>query len=93
MELRNTLGTALGVSLPATLLFDYPTIDALSDHLLDDVLGNGAASDAMTDEASAPRAVATRAPAHAAAGALVGSIEELSDDDVERLLASRAKRG
>ena len=30
--MRN-LSTDLGIDLPPTLLFDYPTVDALSDHL------------------------------------------------------------
>ena len=83
VELRNTLGTALGTSLPATLLFDYPTIAALTDHLFREVLGE---SDGAAD---APAPAATAAPA---AGALVQSIEDMSDDEVDRLLASRSKR-
>ena len=34
VELRNVLTRSLGKSLPATLLFDYPTLDALSEFLL-----------------------------------------------------------
>lgn len=34
IELRNTLGRALGRTLPATLLFDYPAIDGLAGHLI-----------------------------------------------------------
>jgi hypothetical protein len=36
VQLRNQLGTGLGLDkpLPATLMFDYPTIDALATHLL-----------------------------------------------------------
>ncbi len=33
VELRNTLQTSLGQSLSSTLVFDYPTLDALAQHL------------------------------------------------------------
>lgn len=33
VELRAALSTAFGVELPATLIFDYPTVSALSKHL------------------------------------------------------------
>ncbi|MGE0158272.1 MAG: SDR family NAD(P)-dependent oxidoreductase [Gemmatimonadales bacterium] len=33
VELRNALARSFGRALPATLLFDYPTIDALGDYL------------------------------------------------------------
>lgn len=81
VELRNTLGHALGQALPATLLFDYPTIDALTDHLLDSVLREPSQSSAESD-----------LPAAAPAASMVDAIEDLSDDEVERLLAQRTRR-
>ena len=41
VELRNLLGSGLELkkNLPATLLFDYPTLDAVVDYLAREVLG------------------------------------------------------
>jgi acyl carrier protein len=88
VELRNTLGSALGRSLPATLLFDYPSIETLTEYLLTEVLALG-----PTSHEEAPRAAPsapTVAPA-VSAGKLVGAIEALSDDEVDRMIAARKK--
>jgi len=37
VELRNALGNAAGRTLPVTLLFDYPTVEALTGHLAKEV--------------------------------------------------------
>ncbi len=50
VELRNVLGTALGRPFPATLLFDYPTIDTLTDFIMQDCWGG-----AEPSEAAAPQ--------------------------------------
>lgn len=39
VELRSRLGADLGRSLPSTLAFEYPTVDALARYLARDVLG------------------------------------------------------
>jgi acyl carrier protein len=77
VELRNTLGSVLGKSLPVTLLFDYPTIDSLTEYLQGDVL----AAELAAPEAAAP-------PPNRGSNPL-DIIEELSEDEVDRLLAAR----
>jgi NADPH:quinone reductase-like Zn-dependent oxidoreductase/acyl carrier protein len=83
VELRNTLGTMLGKPLPATLLFDYPSIETLAQYLFDEVLGLGARGQDGATPAPAPAATA---------GQLVGDIEAMSDEEVERQIAARAKQ-
>jgi acyl transferase domain-containing protein/trans-aconitate methyltransferase len=63
-------GLALAHPLPATLVFDHPTIEAIAAHL-DTLLGDGAAAPAADDAAAPP---------------LAGDLEGLSDADVEELL-------
>ena len=83
VDLRNTLGSALGKPLPATLLFDHPSIEALTDYLLSEVLHFGDEAQGVSPDV---------APAVPAVRELVGSIEAMSDDEVDRLIASRAQR-
>jgi acyl transferase domain-containing protein/NADPH:quinone reductase-like Zn-dependent oxidoreductase len=81
VELRNTLSSAIGQPLPATLLFDYPTIDALTNFLLKDKL------DIADDAEEVATAQTDIAPA-----STLDSIENLCDEEVDRLLAARAPR-
>jgi acyl transferase domain-containing protein/NAD(P)-dependent dehydrogenase (short-subunit alcohol dehydrogenase family)/acyl carrier protein len=49
IELRNRLNQTLGVSLPATLVFDYPTPELLTTYLLEHVTPDGSQSTANVD--------------------------------------------
>jgi acyl carrier protein len=76
VELRNLLGSGLGLTktLPATLVFDHPSIVELSEYLGRSALGldlGTAASESKVGEA--------------AGGGLLDRIEQLSEDEVERI--------
>jgi hypothetical protein len=73
VELRNVLASSSGLSLPATLLFDYPTLEAIAGFL---GRGLGLVTEEPVEAPPQPVAVIDR-------------VEELSDDEVDRLLAAR----
>ena len=71
------LGASIRRALPATLLFDYPTIDALTGFLLDSIVEPDAALAAEEE------------PEAKGAASVLDQIDELSDDEIDRLLAAR----
>jgi acyl transferase domain-containing protein len=87
VELRNVIGLAVGSPLPATLLFDQPTLEALADYLAREVLGLPAGSGAAAAAGTAP-AAAGEADAAAAAAA----VEQLSEHELDGVLAEFAQR-
>jgi polyketide synthase 12/myxalamid-type polyketide synthase MxaB len=76
VELRNSIGDLVGRSLPATLLFKYPTLDALAQYVLDDVLQLAEAEAAEPDAGTDPD---------------VAEVESMADDDIKRLLFEELK--
>jgi acyl carrier protein len=75
LELRNRLGAALGAQQPATLLFNYPSVSALTDHVAE---AFGDLMTAIPDAASRDAASAERM--------LVEEVMAMSDDDIEAFL-------
>jgi acyl carrier protein len=79
VELRNVLREAVGQALPSSLLFDYPTVAGLTGFLL-----------TLLDPAAAGAETAPAAPAPGGATDVLGAVEGLSDEDVERRLSELA---
>jgi polyketide synthase 12/myxalamid-type polyketide synthase MxaB len=79
LELRNGLGKELERNLPATLLFDYPTVHAIADFLLGEVLAalSPAAPETETQGADEP---ATEPPT---------DLDNLADEEMADLLARK----
>jgi acyl transferase domain-containing protein/NAD(P)-dependent dehydrogenase (short-subunit alcohol dehydrogenase family)/acyl carrier protein len=81
LELRNRLQQSAGKSLRSTLAFDFPTIDAVARHLAHDVLVVDLGERSTADAAAA---FADEAPLDP--DDLLMQIEQLSDEQAERLL-------
>ncbi|MCP3060233.1 type I polyketide synthase [Myxococcus sp. K38C18041901] len=78
VELRNVLQRSLGVSLPATVAFDNPTVNALVDHLAREVLG-------LQEQVAPTRQLVEDADLEA----LLSDVDDLADGDVQDLLRRR----
>jgi acyl transferase domain-containing protein/NADPH:quinone reductase-like Zn-dependent oxidoreductase len=82
VELRNRLsrGLQLERSLPATLVFDHPTLDAIARFLVETVLPDADADASVP----APAVVSTD---------VLGAIDDLTDEQIDALFANRMRNG
>jgi hypothetical protein len=69
------------------LVFDYPTIETMTSYLAQEVLALG--ETAAPPVAESPPAAPNGSPSTS----MVESIEDLSDEEVDRLLAERLRAG
>ena len=81
VELKNRLEADAGRPLPSTLVFDHPTLEALTDHLYGEVLGWSA--ETFGDEESEP---APPPDDRRGGPACPPGVDDLSETDVARLL-------
>ena len=81
--MRSLLALAFGVTLPATIMFDYPTVESLAEYLGREVLR----IEPWVGAEDRPRA------APSGDGDALSSIEQMSDDEVERVLTERLTSG
>ena len=88
VEFRNALALAVERSLPATLLFSYPSLEDIANHITHDIFGwtTGTTSSIQDATPTAPASSQND-------DALLGSIEDLSDEEVERLFAQKLQGG
>jgi hypothetical protein len=82
VDFRSRLGTrmALPRALPATLIFDYPTIESIAAYVTSDVLG---LDDVAAPDSAAPVASSFEGTMTAA------DLEQFSDEEVEALLLKK----
>ncbi|KAA3617210.1 MAG: SDR family NAD(P)-dependent oxidoreductase [Calditrichaeota bacterium] len=76
IELKNSIDSGVGKNLPATMVFNYPTIDALASYLLTDVLK-------LSDAEETPEKIDEEAVKKDEA---LSEIEDLSDEEAEAML-------
>ncbi|NEP52032.1 MAG: SDR family NAD(P)-dependent oxidoreductase, partial [Moorea sp. SIO3C2] len=81
LELKNRLQTSLGRSLSSTLIFDYPTIDALAGYLVSEMF--------TEEEQETDSAETTQKDDHPTETLALVDVEELSEEDAEALLLKK----
>ncbi len=83
IELRNALSIDMETKLPATTLFDYPTLASLTNWVFHDVLKMPAIS--VSSESSPPQNPGQP-------GDVLSGVATLSDDEIDRLLQQKMAR-
>jgi len=82
VQLRNRLESSLGFALPPTVAFEYPTIDALTDFLMGDVIKFQEPSPPQSIVETSEDKQVVKVPAHG----------HLSEEELVDLLASKLQQ-
>jgi acyl carrier protein len=83
VELRNTLGFYVGKTLPATLLFEFPTINELAQYIAKEVL-------ALGSETKSTPAEDTQQP-EPSNNLQVAKLDDLSEDELANMLEAKLR--
>jgi hypothetical protein len=81
VELKNRIEKNLQCALSSTLLFDYPTLEALSEHLK-----------TLISIPFAPLVVAEKNSNQVTAAQANEDLDEMSEEDLTLMLAAKIKR-
>jgi acyl carrier protein len=86
MELKNAIDQAVGRKLPPTLVFEYPTIEAISSYLLREVirLEKPAESQIIT-----PPLETIQTTTASQRNATISQLEQISDEEAEAILLEK----
>ncbi|HEX2080595.1 MAG TPA: type I polyketide synthase, partial [Longimicrobium sp.] len=87
VELRSRLQSSTGQSLPATMAFEHPTIDAIAGYLASELMMQEDTPGGEEEPAPAPLVVVASTPPPPADGP--EELDDLSEEEMARLLSSR----
>ncbi|MEM9155414.1 MAG: type I polyketide synthase, partial [Cyanobacteria bacterium P01_F01_bin.33] len=100
VELKNRMESSLGCSLRPTLMFDYPTVEALANYLVTEVLPQPDKTKVEADVSESPASVAPAVEHVEPDGlmaadddldALLAELESISDSDLHAQLANNRR--
>jgi polyketide synthase 12/myxalamid-type polyketide synthase MxaB len=86
VEFCNSVGHAIGQHLNPTILFDYPTLESLAEHVLRDVVQLEFTQEQVADD------VPPTEPVEADREKVLDDVEGLSEDDMNSLVAQQLER-
>jgi acyl carrier protein len=92
LELKNRLEARLGLTLSTTLIWNYPTVDALVEVLIDALDMSWGGMPEGTLGGNGAKAVAPPVPKEVSTGLTRSDVEGMDNDEVERQLAQHLAR-
>ena len=88
LELCNQLNMRLQIRLPATAIWNYPTIDLLSRRILQIVESQKEDGQAEAESAGAGIKSSADSPAYAEIADIIDELDDMTDEEVRRMLSS-----